>query len=119
MWTDYKDADIHFTIADVRFHTLNFVYERFQRSIPSHSHGNGSYEIHYIPRGRGRALINGVSHEITPDTLFVTGPHVEHAQSPFLEDPMCEYCIYLKTEKKRKNVSSFSTGEEELQKLEY
>ena len=33
MWTDYKDADIHFTIADVRFHTLNFVYERFQRSI--------------------------------------------------------------------------------------
>ena len=114
MWTDYKDADIHFTIADVRFHTLNFVYERFQRTIPSHSHGNGSYEIHYIPRGRGRALINGVSHEITPDTLFVTGPHVEHAQSPFLEDPMCEYCIYLKTEKKRKNVSSFSTGEEEL-----
>ena len=87
MWTDYKDADIHFTIADVRFHTLNFVYERFERSIPSHSHGNGSYEIHYIPRGRGRALINGVSYEITPGTLFVTGPHVEHAQSPFLEDP--------------------------------
>ena len=46
MWTDYKDADIHFTIADVRFHTLNFVYERFQRSIPSHSHGKGSYVIH-------------------------------------------------------------------------
>ncbi|HJC22520.1 MAG TPA: AraC family transcriptional regulator [Candidatus Eisenbergiella merdavium] len=114
MWTDYKDADIYFTIADSRFHTLNFVYERFQRSIPSHSHGNGSYEIHYIAQGRGRALINGVSYEVTPGTLYVTGPHVEHAQSPILEDPMCEYCIYLKTEKRRKSVSSFPTGEEEL-----
>ena len=66
MWTDYKDADIHFTIADTRFHTLNFVYERFERSIPSHSHGNGSYEIHYIPQGRGRALIDGVYHEVIP-----------------------------------------------------
>ena len=86
----------------------------FIRSIPSHSHGNGSYEIHYIPQGRGRALIDGVYHEVIPGTLYVTGPHVEHAQSPLLEDPMCEYCIYLKTEKRRKSSSSFSTGEEEL-----
>ena len=114
MWTDYKDADIHFTIADTRFHTLNFVYERFERSIPSHSHGNGSYEIHYIPQGRGRALIDGVYHEVIPGTLYVTGPHVEHAQSPLLEDPMCEYCIYLKTEKRRRSASSFSAGEAEL-----
>ncbi|HJA93411.1 MAG TPA: AraC family transcriptional regulator [Candidatus Eisenbergiella merdipullorum] len=114
MWTDYKNADIYFTIADTRFHTLNFVYERFERSIPSHSHGNGSYEIHYIPQGRGRALINGVYHEVTPGALYVTGPHVEHAQIPLLEDPMCEYCIYLKTEKRRKSSSSFPAGEEEL-----
>ncbi|HIY61818.1 MAG TPA: AraC family transcriptional regulator [Candidatus Eisenbergiella pullistercoris] len=114
MWTDYKDADIHFSIADTRFHTLNLVYERFQRSIPSHSHGNGSYEIHYIAEGRGRAIINGISHEVTPGTLYVTGPHVEHAQSPFLEDPMCEYCIYLKTEKRRKSAASFPAGEKEL-----
>lgn len=114
MWTDIRDADIHFSIADTRFHTLNFVYEQFHRSIPSHSHGNGSYEIHYISRGRGRALINGSYHEIMPGTLFVTGPHVEHAQIPLLEDPMCEYCIYLKTEKRRKSASSFPSGEREL-----
>lgn len=99
MWKDFKDTDIYFTVADTQFHTLNFVYEQFQRSIPSHSHGNGSYEIHYIPGGQGRALINGVYHQIVPGILFVTGPHVEHAQIPLLEDPMCEYCIYLKTEK--------------------
>lgn len=33
----------------------------------------------------------------------MTGPHVEHAQTPHLEDPMCEYCIYLKAEKRRRS----------------
>lgn len=31
-----------------------------------------------------------------PNTLFVTGPHVEHAQTPVPEEPMEEYCVYLK-----------------------
>lgn len=117
MWKPISEIDIYFAIADARFHALNLVYERFQRTIPSHSHGNGSYEIHYIPQGYGRALINGSYHEIGPGTLYVTGPHVEHAQSPHMEDPMCEYCIYLKMEKKRrgqKAASAQETGEEGL-----
>lgn len=118
MWKDFKDTDIYFTVADTQFHTLNFVYEQFQRSIPSHSHGNGSYEIHYIAKGQGRALINGVYHQIVPGILFVTGPHVEHAQIPLLEDPMCEYCIYLKTEKKRKSVSCPAAEKELLSVFE-
>ena len=117
MWKPISEIDIYFAIADARFHALNLVYERFQRTIPSHSHGNGSYEIHYIPQGYGRALINGSYHEIGPGTLYVTGPHVEHAQSPHMEDPMCEYCIYLKMERKRrgqKAASAQETGEEGL-----
>lgn len=96
MISEYPDPNISFTIGSTRFHALNFVYERFQRTIPSHAHGNGSYEIHYIPEGYGRALIEGQYYEITPGTLYVTGPHMEHAQTPLLEHPMCEYCIYLK-----------------------
>lgn len=106
MWTHYSASDICFSIGDTRFRALNLVYERFQRTIPSHSHGSGSYEIHYIPAGYGHAVINGCSHEITPGTLYVTGPHVEHAQSPLPEDPMCEYCIYLRLEKKRRTQNS-------------
>lgn len=99
MRTNFSDLDIRFTIGDTRFQALNIIYERFLRTVPSHSHGSGSYEIHYIPRGYGRARINGRFYDIVPGTLYVTGPHVEHAQTPHLEDPMCEYCIYLKTEK--------------------
>ena len=103
MRTNFSDLDIRFTIGDTRFQALNIIYEKFLRTVPSHSHGSGSYEIHYVPKGYGRARINGRFYDIQPGTLYVTGPHVEHAQTPHLEDPMCEFCIYLKAEKKRRS----------------
>lgn len=84
-------------------YALNIIFERFTRTIPSHSHGSGCYEIHYIPYGYGRALVEGHYYDITPNTLYVTGPHIEHAQSPIPEDPMQEYCIYLKKGKQTKS----------------
>ncbi len=91
--------DIRFTVEGTSFYALNIIFERFMRVIPAHSHGSDCYEIHYIPYGYGHALINGVSYEITPNTLFVTGPHVEHSQAPVSENPMQEYCIYIKKAK--------------------
>ena len=77
---------------------------------------NGSYEIHYIPEGYGRALIDGRYYEIMPDTLYVTGPHIGHAQTPLPEHPMCEYCIYLKTTQKRSS-SGIASEENNLTKI--
>lgn len=95
----YTNMDICFTVEGTSFYALNIIFERFMRVIPAHSHGSDCYEIHYIPYGYGHALINGVSYEITPNTLFVTGPHVEHSQAPVSENPMQEYCIYIKKAK--------------------
>lgn len=86
---------IHFTIEHIEINVMNIVYERFQRSIPTHSHGNGSYEIHYIPTGKGTATIEEKNYSIIPGTLFMTGPNVLHSQYPDKSDPMGEYCIYL------------------------
>ena len=116
MFTEYRDLDISFTIGKTNFHALNFIYEQFRRTIPGHSHGNGSYEIHYIPEGYGRALIDGRYYEITPGTLYVTGPHIEHAQTPLPEHPMCEYCIYLKTTRRR-SASGNASEENNLTKI--
>lgn len=96
MKTLYTDMDIHFTMDNIQIHALNIVFERFTRTIPSHSHGNGCYEIHYIPFGRGKLITDEQYYDITPNTLYVTGPHVEHAQTPIQSDPMQEYCVYLK-----------------------
>ncbi len=96
MKTSYHDIDIHFSVENVKIHALNIVFELFTRTIPSHSHGNHCYEIHYIPAGYGKLVADGQYYDISPNTLFVTGPHIEHAQTPLQSDPMQEYCIYLK-----------------------
>ena len=96
MKTLYTDMDIHFSMDNIQVHALNIVFERFTRTIPSHSHGNGCYEIHYIPFGHGKLIADSQHYDICPNTLYVTGPHVEHAQTPIQSDPMQEYCVYLK-----------------------
>lgn len=112
MQTRLDHFDLHFTLGEYDFHISNIVLERFERSIPRHSHSRNSYEIHYIPFGRGNAVINGKAYDIVPNTLFITGPFVEHSQIPDAKDPMCEYCIYLKTG--RSTASCGSSCEKEL-----
>lgn len=107
MNTAYTDIDIHFSMDGIPVQALNILYERFLRAVPSHSHGSGCYEIHCIPYGYGMLMAQGRRYDISPGTLFVTGPHIEHAQTPTPSDPMQEYCVYLKIRdsSRRKKVS--------------
>lgn len=57
--------------------------------------GSGCYEIHYIPSGYGRAVIDSQLYNLSPRTLYVTGPHVEHSQISEKENPLWEYCVYF------------------------
>lgn len=95
----YSDIDIHFSIDGVSIQPTNIVFEELAMAIPSHSHGSGCYEIHYVSEGQGRLLANGQYYDITPNTLYVTGPHVEHAQSSLPGAPMQEHCVYLQLKK--------------------
>ena len=96
MFIQYNNLDINFTIGSTRFRTLNIAYEHLHRIIPSHSHGDNSYEIHYVVSGRGYIKVGEQTHEITPNTLYLAGPHVAHAQISLQGDPMVDYCIYLR-----------------------
>lgn len=91
-----ENYDLHFSLGGYDFHVSNIALEQFERSIPKHSHSKNSYEIHYIPYGSGKARIQEKDYDIIPNTLFVTGPFIEHSQVPNKKDPMCEYCIYMK-----------------------
>ncbi len=96
----YSDLDIRFSVDQMEFCVLNIIYERLSRRIPPHSHGPGCYEIHYIDSGYGKSIINGVVYTISPNTIYVTGPGVEHSQISDTQNPMCEYCIYMRLLKK-------------------
>jgi len=99
MKTLYQDLNLSFSVDGVSIDVLNLISERFTRTIPVHSHGSNCYEIHYIPYGYGKLNANGRSYSITPNTLYITGPHIEHAQFPDDTNPMVEYCVYLRFQK--------------------
>ncbi len=103
--------DVKTTIDHTTFLILNIAFEHFLKPLPRHSHGSNSYELHYIPEGRGQAVIDGVSYDLTPGTLYMTGPHVEHEQIPYPLDPMTEYSIYFQLqEEDAPLISSDSTA---------
>ena len=91
----HPNINISFPLDQINFRLLNIINCHFKKSIPDHSHGSNSYEIHYIYEGYGKVKINGIFYDLKPGTLYITGPHVGHAQIPCSEDPMCEYCVYL------------------------
>lgn len=90
--------DISFTIENTTIYALNFIFSKIPNAIPVHSHGSNCYEIHYIPSGFGILIANNIKYDIVPNTLYVTGPHINHAQFPMADNPMTEYCIYIKIE---------------------
>lgn len=94
----YDRTGISFPIGNIRCHALKFSFEQLHRSFPSHSHSSNSWEIHYIAYGKGKITLDHVPFQVGPDDLFITGPHMEHSQTPDPDDPMAEYCVYLKFE---------------------
>ena len=92
----YRDLRLSFTIEGIQFTVISICLEKLPMLMPMHSHSKNSYEIHYISYGYGTLRANGNTYPITPGTLFVTGPEVEHEQISVPETPMTEYCIYLK-----------------------
>lgn len=96
MRTVYTDLNIRTEIGRTTFLVLSIAFEHYVHAMPRRSHGNNSYEIHYIPYGHGTVNIDDQIFEITPNTFYMTGPHVEHEQIPQKNDPMAEYSVFFK-----------------------
>ena len=92
----YQNTSLSFLMEGEPVYVGNIVYECFHRSIPLHSHSDNSYEIHYIFAGHGKVTIDGKEYDTLPGVLYITGPFVSHSMVPDREDPLSEYCIYLK-----------------------
>lgn len=95
MKIDHPEVHISFEVENCRFHTLHMGHYLFEKSIPAHSHGANTYEIHYIISGYGKMKINDIYYDLKPNTFYVNGSHVVHAHIPHLQNPICEYVILL------------------------
>lgn len=95
MFIQYHNMDISFLMGQTHFRVLNIAAEQLERIIPSHRHGEGSYEIHYNASGCGQVRIGDSIHDLVPNSLYLVGPHISHAQIPDPANPQLDYCIYL------------------------
>lgn len=108
----YRDLKLTFSIDRTFFTILSICLEKLMSPIPKHCHSKNSYELHYISYGYGTLITNDKKYDIIPGSLFMTGPGIEHEQISYLDDPMTEYCIYLKVDSqngkhKNKLIQSF------------
>jgi AraC-like DNA-binding protein/mannose-6-phosphate isomerase-like protein (cupin superfamily) len=92
---DIDHIAIKLEVGELLLNVLFFKYGYFHESVREHSHSRGSYELHYIPAGKGTLIADGERYPLTPGTLFVTGPHIVHEQIPDADDPMAEYCVFF------------------------
>ncbi len=91
----YDNLGITFTMDHYQFCAQNIVFEQFRHPMPRHSHSDHIYELHFIPYGFGDVSAGDLRFRAKENTLFVTGPHIEHEQQPDPHNPMAEYCIFF------------------------
>lgn len=58
-------------------------------------HQHSEYEIHYIPYGKGRVILDGVTHPLQEGMLYVTAPGVSHRQEANEREAMGELCLHV------------------------
>jgi len=60
--------------------------------IPMHKHSE--FEFHFIPKGKGTVVIDGIVYELREGMFYLTGPDVMHEQQSDEDDPMHELCLH-------------------------
>ncbi|MBQ7915973.1 MAG: AraC family transcriptional regulator [Firmicutes bacterium] len=88
-------TELSFSLDGVKFQVLNISHGKMLEPMQAHSHGAGCYEVHYIMEGKGLLVIQGQTYQGQNNTLYVTGPGIEHAQFSDAREPMEECCVYF------------------------
>ncbi|MEX1030068.1 MAG: helix-turn-helix domain-containing protein [Paenibacillaceae bacterium] len=80
----------NYGIRVLRCHLTTFPMGRI---ISFHHHSE--YEFHFIPRGKGKVIIQDQAFALHVGMLYLTGPYVEHYQEADQLEAMDELCLHL------------------------
>jgi AraC-like DNA-binding protein/quercetin dioxygenase-like cupin family protein len=58
-------------------------------------HKHSEYELHFIPKGKGKVILTDQPYDLHEGLFYMTGPDLLHYQESDLEDPMYELCLHL------------------------
>lgn len=98
---------ISFNFCGSKFILSDFRLQELTKAYPRHSHSENSFEIHYFPSGNGKMIVENKEYLISPKTIIITGPFINHEQIP--TPILTKYSIYLTIFKEKENnlISSF------------
>lgn len=100
----YNDLNIKIPMGNM---IINIFYISFEPPRPNwgfKNHSHSTYELHFIPSGKGILRAFEKKYNIIPGTFYLTGPGIIHQQIADSEDPMCEYCINFEIKISKRNI---------------
>ncbi|MDE6471116.1 MAG: AraC family transcriptional regulator [Eubacterium sp.] len=86
---------VTFYFNNSKIQIFNIFSGTLDEIVQMHSHTKHGYELHLIDAGKGFLDTENKRYNLSKNVLYVTGPHVLHKQTPDLENPMHELCVYL------------------------
>ncbi|WP_239712924.1 AraC family transcriptional regulator [Paenibacillus sp. 19GGS1-52] len=99
----------HYEIRVLRFHLTSFPAGRI---VDFHNHAE--FEFHFIPRGKGKVILDGDMYSLSEGMLYLTGPGVVHYQEADSAESMDELCLHVDiVEKHRESVDPWEVAEAE------
>lgn len=108
---NYDDLEVQINLGRININV------QYLRCMPTRSgwksirHCHSSYELHFIPYGFGKVVLDDAVYDIKPGTFYLTGPNIYHLQISDLNDPMVEYCINFNMNKGNKKDMNISKTE--------
>jgi AraC-like DNA-binding protein len=89
------DLDFRIALGATQVNVLCINYEAPVPDWGYELHSHSSYELHFIPRGKGELRLGRERYAIGPGVLYLTGPGVFHEQRADRVDPMSEFCLNI------------------------
>ncbi|MCR8657033.1 helix-turn-helix domain-containing protein [Paenibacillus endoradicis] len=97
----------HYEIRVLRFHLTSFPAGKY---IDFHNHSE--YEFHFIPRGKGKVILEDQTFKLSEGMFYLTGPGVMHYQEADTKEAMDEFCLHVDIMNKfRSDIDPFEAAE--------
>lgn len=98
--------DIHFRWGDFGIRVLKFHWTSFHAGKVVDFHKHAEYELHFIPRGKGKLTLDDSEHQLQAGMFYVTGPGVLHRQEADAHEAMDELCLHVELVRLNRGESS-------------
>ncbi|MBW5447157.1 helix-turn-helix domain-containing protein [Cohnella sp. CFH 77786] len=93
-WDALDRLDLRFRWGGYGIRVLRCHLTVFQPGQIISFHKHSEYEFHFIPKGKGKVILEDQLFDLHEGLFYLTGPDVVHYQESDPDDPMHELCLH-------------------------